>query len=72
MQTIRGELTNNLAKLSELDDRIATEKGKLAEAQESEAIDEFTRHRIADRLLNLADERAYRLEVAAANREALC
>ena len=58
MQTIRGELTNNLAKLSELNDHIATEKGKLTETQESEAIDEFTRRRIADCLHNLEDERA--------------
>ena len=29
LQTIRGELTNNLAKLTELDDHIALERGKL-------------------------------------------
>lgn len=70
LQTIRGELTNNLAKLSELDDHIAMEKRKLDEASEG-TIDEFTRRRIAERLRNLQDERASRLEAAAGNREAL-
>ena len=32
LQTIQGELTNNLAKLTELDDHIALEKRKLDEA----------------------------------------
>lgn len=66
MQTIRGELTNNLAKLSELDDHIALEKRKLDEAE-----DEFSRRRIAERLRDLQDERVSRLEAAAANRVAL-
>ena len=67
LQSIRGELTNNLAKLTELDDHIALEKRKL----NTEGIDEFSRHRIAERLRELQDERASRLEAAAANREAL-
>eukprot|EP00061_Rhincodon_typus_P018090 g47113.t1 len=45
MQTIRGELTNNLAKLTELDEHIALEKRKL---QEAEGVDEITRRHIAD------------------------
>ena len=68
LQTIRGELTNNLAKLSHLDDHIALERRKL----DTEGIDEFSRHRIADRLRDLEVERSARLEAAAANREALC
>ena len=67
LQNIRGELTNNLAKLTELDDHIALERRKLDE----DGIDEFTRRRIAERLRELQDERASRLEAAAANREAL-
>lgn len=67
LQTIRGELTNNLAKLSELDEHIFLEKRKL----DTEGIDEFTRRRIAERLQDLQEERSARLEAAAANREAL-
>ena len=66
MQTIRGELTRNMAKLSELDAHIEVEKQKL-----SEAADEFSRRRVAERLRNLEDERASRLEAASSNREAL-
>lgn len=66
LQTIRGELTNNLAKLTELDEHITMERRKLDEAE-----DEFSRRRIAERLRDLQDERASRLEAATANREAL-
>ena len=69
LQRIRGELTNNLAKLSELDEHIAQEQQKLNEAGGD--VDEFARRRIAERLRDLQDERASRLEAAAANREAL-
>ena len=44
MQTICGEITNNLAILSSLDDHIALEKRKL-----SETVADFTRHRVASR-----------------------
>ena len=67
LQSIRGELTNNLAKLTELDDHIALEKRKL----DTDGIDEFSRRRIAERLRELQDERASRLEAVSANREAL-
>ena len=67
LQTIRGELVNNLAKLTELDDHIALERQKL----DNEDIDEFTRRRIAERLRDLQEERSARLEAATANREAL-
>ena len=66
LQTIRGELTNNLAKLTQLDDHIALERQKL------DAGDiEFSRRRIAERLRDRQVERSARLEAAAANREAL-
>ena len=45
LQTIQGELTNNLAKISELDQHIDMEKRKLNEAN-SGGVDEFTKHRI--------------------------
>ena len=67
LQTIRGELTNNLAKLTQLDDHIALERQKL----DAGDIDEFSRRQIAERLRDLQVERSARLEAAAANREAL-
>ena len=67
LQTIRGELTNNLAKLTELDKHIALERQKL----DTEGIDEFSRHCIADRLEDLQVERLARLEAAAASKQAL-
>ena len=66
LETIRGEHTNNLAKLTELDKHIALEECKLEEAP-----DETTKNRIAERLRNLQDERAARLEAASSTREAL-
>ena len=70
LQTIRGELTNNLAKLTELDDHIALEKRKLDEAYAG-GVDELTRRRFAERLLDLQDERSARLEAASATKDAL-
>ena len=78
LQTFRGELTNNLAKLSELNEQghaldkdIAKEQQKLGETK---GVDEGTRHRIAERLCKLEeerasvrDERASHLEATAAN-----
>ena len=66
LETIRGELTNNLAKLSELDKEIALEKSKLEVVP-----DETTKNIIAERLRNLQDQRAARLEAASSTREAL-
>lgn len=66
LQTIRGELTNNLAKLTELDKHITLEKRKLEQAE-----DEFSRRRIAERLRDLEDERSARIEAASASRDAL-
>ena len=70
LQTIRGELTNNLAKLTELDDHIALEKRKLDEA-DAGGVDELTRRRIAERLLDLQDEISARLKAASASKDAL-
>ena len=68
LQTIQGELANNLAKLSELDKHIDLKRPKLDVAD----VDEFTRHHIAEHLRELQDERAGHLEAASANRRALC
>ena len=70
LQTIRGELTNNLAKLTELDDHIALEKRKLDEADDG-GVDELIRRRIAERLRDLQDERSAWLEAASASKDAL-
>ncbi|KAK3783594.1 hypothetical protein RRG08_048476 [Elysia crispata] len=69
MTRTRDELVNNLAKLTELDEHIGLEKRKLDEARDG--IDESIRRRIAERLRDLLDERASRLEAASATREAL-
>ena len=67
LQTIRGELVNNLAKLTELDNHITREQNKLDEPD----IGEFERQRITERIRDLKDERIPRLEAASASREAL-
>ena len=66
LQSIRGELTNNLAKLIDLDKDTAKENRKLREAEK-----EISRRDIRACLKNLEDERAARLLVASANKEAL-
>ena len=63
---MRGEFVHNMAKLSELDSRIELDKKKMAEAD-----DDFSRRRVAERVRNLEDERASRLEAAASAREAM-
>ena len=66
IQSIRGELTNNLAKLTDIDKDIAKENRKLQEAE-----DEIAKRDIRSRINNLEDERDARLEAASANKEAL-
>jgi hypothetical protein len=67
LRSIRGELTNNLAKLSELDTHIAREEEKLNEAAGyPELVAE-----VEARLKDLRLERAARLDALSANREAL-
>ena len=65
LQSTRSELTNNLAKLTDIDKDIAKEKRKLQEAE-----DEISKRDITERLKKL-DERSARLEAATANKEAL-
>ena len=59
LQCIRCELTNNLAKLTDIDNEIAKEKLKLQEAE-----DEISKSDITARLKNLEDEKSARLEAA--------
>lgn len=66
LQRINGELTNNLAKLTDIDKDIAKERRILQEAE-----DEISRRDITARLKNLEDERSARLEAASGNKEAL-
>ena len=66
LQTTRGELVNNLAKLTELDKDIARNEHKLQETE-----DETIKAEIIARLKNLYGERSARLEAASANKEAL-
>ena len=66
LQTTRGELVNNLAKLTELDKDIARNNRKLQETE-----DETIKAEITARLKNFYDERSARLEAASANKEAL-
>ena len=66
LQTIRGELVNNLAKLTELEKDISRNKRKLQETE-----DETIKAEITARLKNLYDERSARLEADSANKEAL-
>ena len=65
LQTFRGELTNNLAKLTEIDERgsvvdkqITKEQQKLDEADERGVVDDEMRRRIAEHLRKLKEERA--------------
>ena len=53
LQRTRGELTNNLSKLTELDKDIARQKHKLQDAE-----DETSKRDIRSRIKNLEDERA--------------
>jgi len=71
MQTIRGELTNNLAKLSQLDTHISQEQTKLDEAQNNPDISQESVDEVAARLKELRDERDARLEAASTNRDDL-
>ena len=67
LQMVRGELTNNVAKLLELDEHKKREKEKLAHA-ENGGLDEHIRCRYTERLRDLLEERAARLEATSANR----
>ena len=71
LKSVRGELVNNLAKLSALDDRIEYEKQKLADADDDPEIPRHVRDQIEQRLKDFRLERAARLEVLSSNRNQL-
>ena len=66
MQSIRGELVNNLAKLSNIDEQILRETEKLKSTNDDEE-----KQTISKRLQDLQDERKSRLEAASSTRERL-
>ena len=68
LQTIKGELTNNLSKLGQIDADIQSEKQTLADLDDSNG---DGKARIEQRIRNLYDERKARLEVIKTNRTAL-
>ena len=65
LQSMCGELTNNLAKLTDIYKYMAKEKRKLQKAEDESKRD------ITARLKNLEDESSARLEATTANKEAL-
>lgn len=71
LQSIRGELANNVAKISELDAHIDREKLKLVEVEDDPRFGKEEKDRILNRLKDLQLERAARLEALSTNREQL-
>ena len=71
LQSIRGELVNNLAKLSELDKHIEYEKQKLADIDDDPRLPREIKERTEKRLNDLQIERNARLEVLTTNRKEL-
>ena len=69
LKRTRGALVDNLARLSQLDTDITQAEQELG--GEEAANDPEKKRRIQERLSQQRDERASRLEAAAANREAL-
>ena len=70
LQTIQHKLTNNLAKLTELDEHIAREEHTVDEA-DSAGVKKSIRCRIAECLRNLQDKRTAHQEATSARQEAL-
>jgi hypothetical protein len=69
MTTIREELSNNLAKLGEIDKDIEKENRKLEQAKADK--DEFQIDRISKRLRDFESERSARLEALSINKDNL-
>ena len=67
---IKGELTNNAGKLTEIDAHIAREQGKLAEIETSPDL-QVHEERVKVRIADLKEERAARLELLSQNRKEL-
>ena len=69
MTTVKEEVANELAKLSETNKHLERENAKLEEAKANN--DEFQIERISDRIRELESERSGRLEVINTNRDKL-
>ena len=69
MTTVKEEVANELAKLSETNKHLKRENAKLEEAKENN--DEYQIKRISDRIRELESERSARLEVINTNRDKL-
>ena len=67
LQRISGELANNTAKISEIDEHIERENEKLKDDQ----LNDVQRKRYRDRIKELKDEREARLEVLSQNKKEL-
>lgn len=70
LQSIRGELTNNLARLTEIDAHIEREKEKLADADDNN-YSLAVKERIIQRIDELQQERSLRLEALSETRHNL-
>ena len=70
LQTIKGELLNNVGKLSQIDTQIEIQKKKLADLDDLNAGQEV-KDRVKQRIRDLNDERKARLDVIKTNRTAL-
>ena len=68
LQTVRGDMLLNAAKLSELDKKIEKEKGKMVEADDDN-LDESVKNKIQKRLTDLQVERSARIELLSESRE---
>ena len=69
MTTVKEELANNLAKLSEIDKHLARENTKLEQAKADN--NEYEIKEISDRIRGLESDRSARLEVINVNRDKL-
>lgn len=70
LQRIKGELTNNASKHSEVDKHIAKEREKLAEIDKGPSLQE-SRTRVRERHKDLREERRARLEIISQNKREL-
>ena len=67
---IRGELANNAGKLTQLDEHLKREQGKLAEIETSPDL-QVHEERVKAKIAELKEERAARLELLSQNRKEL-
>ena len=70
LQRIQGELKNNVGKLTEIDEHITREQGKLAEIETSPDLREHEQ-RVKAKIAELKAERSARLEIISQNRKEL-